>query len=171
VRVKLVYGEDRRIMKLSCLSKLFIFISGMLAVSWAWSSELQRLFTTPEERNALDDQRFRPPPPPPTTEELERSELPDPPRFITFNGMIQLAEYTTVWVNNSTQLTDRSFVVQANADATVSIILPKAKYIARLHAGQTLDTVNNAVLEAYQKFPEVNTVSRVNLRSWLKNWR
>jgi len=156
-------------MKLSFLIKLLVFLSGMLSVSLSWSDELQRLFTTRDERNALDINRFRPPPPPPTTEELEAFDLPDPPRFITFNGMIQLAEYTTVWINNSTQLTDKSFTVQANPDSTVLIILPKAKYVARLHAGQTLDTVNHQVLEAYQKFPDVNTVSRLHLRGWLKN--
>jgi|GEM_PF-2694515 len=158
-------------MKLSFLIKLLVFLSGMLPVSLAWSGELQRLFTTQDERNALDINRFRPPPPPPTTEELEAFDLPDPPRFITFNGMIQLAEYTTVWVNNSPQLTDKSFTVQANPDSTVLIILPKTQYVARLHPGQTLDTVNHQVLEVYQKFPDVNTVSRLYLRGWLKNWQ
>ncbi|MEZ5671647.1 MAG: hypothetical protein R3E08_04375 [Thiotrichaceae bacterium] len=149
---------------------LLIFISGF-QIPQAQSEELQRLFTTPDERNALNENRFRPPPPPPTAQELETFDLPDPPRFITFNGLMQQLEYTTVWVNGSTKLTDKSFMVQINPDKTVSIVLPKAKFVVRLRAGQTLDTVNNEILEAYQKFPDVNTVTHSPLNRWLKNWR
>jgi hypothetical protein len=171
VYVELVCGEGGGIVKLLLIISQLICMGWLLYAPMTFSGELQRLFTTPEERNALNENRFRPPPPPPSAQELETFDLPDPPRFITFNGMMQQSEDTTIWVNNSSQLTDKSFVVRANADATVSITLPKAKYVARLRAGQTLDTLNNEILEAYQKFPEVNTVTRLPLRGWLKNWQ
>lgn len=127
----------------------FCLIISLLYIPLGWSVELQRLFTTQEERSHLDETRFSPPKPP-TEQELKTLELPDPPRFITFNGMVRLPQYTTIWVNNSSQLNQQTFQIQPNADATISIILPKTKKMMRLHAGQTLDTVNYQILEAYQ---------------------
>lgn len=153
-------------MKLLRFYNGLILVIGGLYFQTVWSGELQRLFTTPEERRELDENRFRPPPPPPTDQELKTLELPDPPRFITFNGMVHLPQYTTIWVNNSSQLNQHSFQVQPNADSTISIILPKTKLTVRLYAGQTVDTVNNQILEAYQPIVESSSPSPSN--SWLK---
>lgn len=154
-------------MKSRTLRNGLLLIISVLHFQVVWGGELQRLFTTPEERRALDENRFRPPPPPPTDQELKTQELPDPPRFITFNGMVHLPQYTTIWVNNDSQLNQQSFQVQPNTDSTISIILPKTKVTTRLHAGQTLDTANNQVLEAYQ--PIVESTLSAHSKSWLKN--
>lgn len=156
--------------------KSFIFynslclIISLSVVPLVWSVELQRLFTTPEERHSLDETRFNPPPPP-SDQELKTLELPDPPRFITFNGMVQLPQYTTIWVNNNSQLNQQTFQIQPNADSTISIILPKTKTMVRLQAGQTLDTVNNQILETYQLLSELKPVTTSNSESKSANPR
>lgn len=165
---QLVHCKDQRVMKSEILYNtllIFIFYAPMV-----WSGELQRLFTTPEQRHSLDESRFNPPPPP-TVQELKTLELPDPPRFITFNGMVHLPQYTTIWVNNSSQLNQQTFQVQPNADATISIILPKTKVTVRLYAGQTFDTINNKILEVYQPVAESNPLTPSNADNGLKNIR
>ncbi len=156
-------------MKFLATCNLLCLIFSVLHIPTAWSVELQRLFTTPEERRSLDESRFRPPPPPPTAQEIKTLELPEPPRFITFNGMVHLPQYTTIWVNNSSQLNQQSFQVQPNTDSTISIILPKTKTVVRLYAGQTLDTVNNQILEAYQPVIESKSMNTFNSDAGLKN--
>ncbi len=115
----------------------------------AYAGILGRLFTTPEERAALNAERSKPPvtkikrkpeplplPPPPPP--------PEPPLYITFNGLVKRNNGPPiVWINESNELEQEGFTVELDkmTGITVPIFLFIAKRRIWLKPGQTINTL------------------------------
>jgi hypothetical protein len=128
---------------------------------------LQRLFTTPQERAALNAERSKPPPPlpipptakrskpPPTTSEQKHPSTPKSPSYITFNGLIIRSDgQPTVWINGSNDLFQQGFTVELEKiadDLSVPIVLSNSKQRIFLKPGQTVNTLDGTIQEHFEK--------------------
>jgi hypothetical protein len=121
-----------------------ILILGLLTLSQTTQAEgLERLFTTAQERQKLNDIRTNPPPPPGTEE-------PTAPPHITFNGLVTRSDGpTTVWVNGSEELHRSGFNIDIDKreDISVPITLTKARQELWLKPGQTVSTLDGKIVE------------------------
>ncbi len=121
------------------------------------AKELQRLFTTAQERAVLNANREEPPPPPrlPTTDSATPSSVaprPKPPRYITFNGFIKRSQgQTTLWINDSQDLFRQGFSVELDkiTEKTVPILLSNKRRID-LKPGQSVNTLNGTIKENWE---------------------
>ncbi len=115
----------------------------------AQAEGLQRLFTTAQERAALNAERAKPPPPkrPPIIEETSQ---PNPPFFITFNGLVIRSHgQRIVWINGSNELFQQDFTVELDKmsdDFSVPIILSHSKQRIWLKPGQTVKIQDNRLV-------------------------
>lgn len=139
---------------------IITLFSSLFSVS---AEELQRLFTTPVERQQLNRERDdpkQPDPPPPEPEPLVLPELPKLPPQITVNGLIKRSRGdSTVWINEvpqtvpkaGSQTVQESFTIDFNKidSFTVPIIITKNGQKLPLKPGQTIDTVENKVGEHF----------------------
>jgi hypothetical protein len=111
---------------------------------------LQRLFTTPQQRKALDKERTQPPPPPPGKEQKP------PPRYITFNGLVtRSVGPTTIWMNNESGSFQEGFKIeeQQRQGLIIPIQLAGQKKGFTLKPGQTLNTLNGEIQENFELEP------------------
>jgi len=111
---------------------------------------LSRLFTTAQQRAALNAERDKPPidPPPPQKR----------PRYITFNGLIVRSQGpSTVWINGSNNLFQPDFRVELDqkADITVPIFLYNSKQTIQLKPGQTVNTLDGTIKDNFKQ-PSLN---------------
>jgi hypothetical protein len=125
---------------------LTILVLGMLNFyQCAYAGKLGRLFTTPEERAALNAERSKPPIPLVTKiEKKPEPPPPPPPLYITFNGLVKRNNGTpVVWINESNELKQEGFTVELDkmTGITVPIFLSKAKRRIWLKPGQTINTL------------------------------
>jgi len=99
---------------------------------------LNRLFTTPDQRRRLDEARRFPPLPP----------------IIRFDGISQVKGKrgirSVIWINGTTEFSDGSFTVKANKDTSITVTLLLYRRSFVLLPGQSLDTVNQQVVEFYK---------------------
>ena len=110
----------------------------------AFAGTLGRLFTTPEERAALNAERSKPPIPIVTKTKIEKY-TPPPPLHITFNGFVKRNNGSPiVWINESNELEQEGFTVELDkmTGITVPIYLSKAKRRIWLKPGQTINTLD-----------------------------
>lgn len=121
-----------------------ILILSLLTLTQTTRAEgLERLFTTAQERQQLNDIRTNPPPPPGTEE-------PAAPPHITFNGLVTRSDGpTTVWVNGSDELVRQGFKIDIDnrEDISVPIALTKQKQEIWLKPGQTVSTLDGKIVE------------------------
>jgi len=100
---------------------------------------LNRLFTTPDQRRRLDEAR----------------RFPPLPARIRFDGISQVKgkrrTRSVIWINGSTDYLDGSFTVQVNEDTSITVTLLLYRRSFVLLPGQTLDTVNQQVVEFYKE--------------------
>lgn len=104
---------------------------------------LDRLFTTRQEREALDRNRrdYEP-------------DYPAPPQYIKFDGIAGVngdSNRVHVWINGSPGFQHESVSIRVNKDRrsiTVTLVGYGRSY--RLLVGQTLDTANGQVVEFYK---------------------
>jgi hypothetical protein len=123
----------------------------------ASAKELQRLFTTAQDRAILNAKREEPPPAPPlpTTGSATPSPVaprPKPPRYITFNGLIKRSHGpTTLWINDSQDLFRQGFSVELDkiTEKTVPIFLSNKRRI-ELKPGQSVNTLNGTIKENWE---------------------
>ncbi len=123
----------------------------------ASAKELQRLFTTAQDRAILNAKREEPPPAPPlpTTGSATPSPVaprPKPPRYITFNGLIKRSHGpTTLWINDSQDLFRQGFSVELDkiTEKTVPIFLFNKRRI-ELKPGQSVNTLNGTIKENWE---------------------
>jgi hypothetical protein len=144
-------------MTMSIRSTILILLWGFSFYPFAYAANLERLFTTHEERAVLDAGR-----PPitvhPTTDEGgPGKELPEPPLHITFNGlMTRSQEPAIVWINgsqiNGSNKVQEGFIVELDKmyGITVPIFLSKARQRCFLKPGQTLNTQDKRVQENFE---------------------
>ena len=112
---------------------------------------LQRLFTTPQQRNELNELRKNPPPPP-----GETKILPKLPPYITFNGLVtRSVGPTTIWMNNEDSLFQEGFKIeeQQRQGLNIPIQLAGQKKGFTLKPGQTLNTLNGEIQENFELEP------------------
>lgn len=128
----------------------------------AFADELQRLFTTPLERQQLNRERDNPALPLPP-KAVEPPPLPEPPKLpprITITGLIKRSHgHSTVWINDvpqtvtksSSQTVQEGFTVDFNKieGFTVPIVITKNGQQLPLKPGQTVDTVENKISERF----------------------
>jgi hypothetical protein len=116
------------------------------ASSVCYADNLQRLFTTPDERIELDRLRNR--------IEVISPDIPEPPKNITFNGII-IRDQTpiAVWVNGSPETKQEGFSVQVNQakNTAIPIFLSKSGREAWLQPGQTVNTQNDKIVENFDE--------------------
>ncbi len=125
------------------------------------AQDLGRLFTSPEERAALDASRNRPPPPAvpvapePTPVDVEEPQPPVP--SVTVQGIVRRSRGpNTVWVNgqNSTQGITPEQGIRADAQHLIGdkvpIRIPGISVGLGLKSGQTYDTGTGQIVDIYQ---------------------
>lgn len=128
-----------------------ILILSLLTLSQAtWAGGLERLFTTAQERQQLNDLRTNPPPPPGMVE-------PAAPPQITFNGLVTRSDGAiTVWINGSEELHQSGFNVDIDKreGIAVPITLIKARQEIWLKPGQTVSTLDGKIVENQSSTPK-----------------
>jgi hypothetical protein len=120
-----------------CLSSLSLPSSG---------EGLQRLFTTPQQRDELNELRKNPHP---GTE----PPVPQPPPYITFNGLVtRSVGPTTLWMNNESSRFQEGFKVDEpqRQGLVVPIQLAGQRTGFTLKPGQTLNTLNGEIQENFE---------------------
>ena len=121
-----------------------------------------RLFFTPEQREALDQQRRiaiananRPAVAKP---EAEKPKLP--PRDMTLNGVIRRSDgETTVWVNGKPLhggFAEADIAPGSIGREGVAVTLPGSSKRVELKVGQTVDATTGAVEESYARRPRAS---------------
>ena len=154
-------------------STILILLWGISFYPFADAANLERLFTTPEERGVLDAGRSTiiivdpPEPVKPGLLELE------PPLHITFNGLMTRSQGPAiVWINgskiNESNKVQQGFIVELDKmyGTTVPIFLSKAQQRCFLKPGQTLNTQDKRVQEKFepaQENPDEVKLSCINL--------
>ncbi|MGH8584185.1 MAG: hypothetical protein ACREWG_15695 [Gammaproteobacteria bacterium] len=129
------------------------------------AQDLGRLFTSPEERAALDASRNRPPPPAvpvaPEPTPVEAEEPPPPVSFVTVQGIVRRSRGpNTVWVNgeNSTYGLAPEQGVRVDSsqarEGTVPVRVRNPRLDVGLKPGQTLDPATARVVDIYQRGTE-----------------
>ncbi len=137
-------------------SSTIIFLILLLISQLTPAEGLLRLFTTVQERAALNAERLKPKKPtiktkpviipPPVTRKIKP---PKPPDYITFNGFILgKNRQAIVWINNSTDLVQQGFRVKLDKlteELSVEIILSNSQQRIFLKPGQTFNTLNGTI--------------------------
>ena len=121
------------------------------------AKELQRLFTTAQERAVLNAKREEPAlaPPLPPTDSATTSPVAlrtKQPRYITFNGLIKRSQGpTTLWINDSPDLFRQGYSVELDkiTEKTVPILLSNKRRI-ELKPGQSVNTLNGTIKENWE---------------------
>ncbi len=114
--------------------------------------ELMRLLTTPMEREKIDKLR--------SWQEANvylNKDIPEPPPYITFNGIIKRSDgNVTLWVNDAQKIQQKGFEIKVEAveDISLPILLAKTNQVIYLKPGQTIDILNGKTLESYDKLKE-----------------
>lgn len=137
--------------------------------TFSYAVDLQRLFTTPQQRYELDENRYQQAqeeakkmqqmkPIQGTTEDGQEINLPNPPPHITFNGFLQKSgKKPMVWINGSNNLPEfeeAGYAIHLNRDQTsISVKLRKRNLTITLLPGETLDTINIKKLQPYEFQP------------------
>ncbi len=148
------------------LTILILLLWGFSFDPFAYAANLERLFTTPEERAVLN--AGRPPKitdPPPTGVKLVKPgplEL-EPPLHITFNGLMTRSQGPAmVWINgskiNESNKVQQGFIVEIDKmyGVTVPIFLSRARQRCFLKPGQTLNTQNKRLQENFEPVKQEN---------------
>ena len=138
--------------------KLGVGYSSLLFL-WLWSvpqqslgAGLQRLFTTPQQRNELNELRKNPN----RNNNKETEIVPKVPPYITFNGLVtRSVGPTTLWVNNENSLFQEGFRIeeQQRQGLNIPIQLAGQNQGFTLKPGQTLNTLNGEIQENFELEP------------------
>jgi len=130
----------------------YLLMALLLLANGAVSADsLGRFFLAPQERVRLEALRQR--------IGIDATISRPASAVITLNGLVQRSQgKTTVWVNNIPQRGDESHqgVIVFTAEATprhIPLKLPNSGRIVVLKAGQTINTANGAIHDAYQRPP------------------
>ncbi|SDL63583.1 hypothetical protein SAMN05216517_101655 [Janthinobacterium sp. OK676] len=132
---------------------LCALLAGAVPSIQAQGPQLGRLFSTPEQRSALDAQRYgkpaadpalaappAPPPPPP----------PGPP--VELNGVMRRSSgRSTVWLNQAPQNEPHNSLARGK-DNTLSLTLSNGQVVL-LKPGQRYDPASGTVTEAQETRP------------------
>mgnify|MGYP003600433206 CR=1 FL=1 len=132
---------------------LCALLAGAVPSLQAQVPQLGRLFSTPEQRSALDAQRYgkpaagpavtAPPPPPPPPP-------PGPP--VELKGVVQRSSgRSTVWLNETPQTEPHNSLARGR-DSTLSLRLSTGQVVL-LKPGQRYDPATGAVTEAPESQP------------------
>ena len=126
---------------------------GCCFVNTSHAETIQRLFTTPEQRYSLEQERLKPAP---TKEEVESFELPEPPKYIVFNGLLKQNDGNMmVWINGSNQLNfhNQSYYIELDeAQETISVVLRQQNNLRiALQPGEVLETESERIFQAYEQ--------------------
>ncbi len=148
-----------------------------MAVVWAvpmalQGAELGRLFTTPQERAALDKLRREGPKPVAAPEELAPPEQPEqipeatPPQPITVNGLVRRSDgANTVWINGVNSLEgefdSQGFQVdprRIHGDRVTVTVSGRPVRSIEMRPGQTFDPAMGRMGDVYQVPQEASRV-------------
>lgn len=113
---------------------------------------VQRLFTTPEQRYALEQERLKPAP---SKEEIESFELPEPPKYIVYNGLSRKNNGDIIiWVNGSRNINvnKQSYYIELNeTDDSIFVVLKQRNNLRiALQPGEVLETQSERIFQAYE---------------------
>jgi len=131
-----------------------ICLSLLLTISFSQelkaNQSLQRLFTTAQERTALNKERSKVKLAQLTkiTTKQKTKLPPNVPRYITFNGLVTRSNGPpAVWINGNNALSQQGFIVELDNinELSVPIFLFDSKQTILLKPGQTVNTQDGAV--------------------------
>ncbi len=130
---------------------LLVFL-GFIIADHSDAETIHRLFTTPEQRYGLEQERLKPAP---SKEEVESFELPEPPKYIIFNGLYRKNNGDImIWVNGSNKLNfkKQSYYIELNeADNSVFVVLKQRNNLRiALQPGEVLETQSERIFQAYE---------------------
>ncbi|MDM8561164.1 hypothetical protein [Candidatus Parabeggiatoa sp. HSG14] len=141
------------------LTILCSFSQPLYAKESTLTKKLLRLFTTVQERTAINKEREKKPPltvfPPTGTGD---EDFPPPPPMIgslTFNGLVKRSQGTnTVWINGSENIFQPTFTVDVNKiadDLSVPIFLTNSAQEIILRPGQSVNTIDGSIEENFKQ--------------------
>ncbi len=143
-----------------------IFLLLLMLFQITRAEGLLRLFTTAQERAALNAERskLRLQPTPstiksdqPITPITPVEKLPHLPRYITFNGLVIRPQgQPIVWINGHHGLSQQGFTVELDKitdELSVPVVLSHSKQRFWLKPGQTVDTLNGTIMEDFVETP------------------
>jgi hypothetical protein len=127
-------------------SRFLTLLLTLSQVTPAAGEGLLRLFTTAQERAALNAERLKLQKPSIEKKPARAIIPPKPPNYITFNGLIRVNNREPiVWINNSTDIVQQGFRVELTEELSVVIILSNSQQRIILKPGQTLNTLNGTI--------------------------
>jgi hypothetical protein len=144
------------------INKLFLLLFSLFLLHFSQTllaNDLLRLFTTPAERQALETElhkRRR-------TETRIPSPTDQPPRYITFDGLVTRSQGpSTIWLNKHNNLYQQGFTVKLDntTQPSVSIVLSNTKKPIFLKPGQTVDTLDGTIKENYEHSLTIQELSQ-----------
>ncbi len=138
-------------MKIFIRATILVLIGLLSCYQLTHAKDMGRLFTTPQERAALNAERSKPHFP--STQAIKKQSLPDPPTYITFNGVITRSQgLPMVWINGSHKLFQPGFKVELDkmVGISVPIFLSKAKQRIWLKPVQTINTLDGTIQENFE---------------------
>ncbi len=133
--------------------RLMLILILFTTIHKAHAETVQRLFTTPEQRHILEQERLKPAP---TKQAVDSFELPEPPKYIIFNGLSRKNNGdTTIWVNGSNKLDfkKKSYYIELGEQQDTVFVVLKQRNNLRiaLQPGQVLDTKSERIFQVYEK--------------------
>ncbi|MDM8566772.1 hypothetical protein QUF74_14105 [Candidatus Halobeggiatoa sp. HSG11] len=126
---------------------IYLLILLMAFAPLVSANNLQRLFTTAQERMELEVNRNKP-----EYEPIEKKV----PNYITVNGLIiRSNQPTTVWVNNSNDIYQDGFIVKLNEvdKLKTPIFLSDSERVISLKPGQTVNVLDGQITDSFKKIP------------------
>jgi len=133
--------------------KGYILLLFIISCQYCLADELERLFTTAEQRTRLNSTRIQKPPTkpgePPTTD--------FPSREVTLNGLVIRSQGpTTVWIDGQEELYQQDYTVKLEQQSgiQVPVELKRSQKTILLKPGQSVNTLNGKITQNYDKPPK-----------------
>lgn len=162
-------------MRMRAVALVVVLMASSVSAPQLHAQRLGRLFTTPEQRSALDEIRtqaqfdqpeLEPEPEPEMSSLVTVTEQPRGPTIsnLTINGVVRRSGgRTTVWVNGHEvdrgDVTREGVLVESatRRSEAVRLRLPSGTQTIALRPGQRIDIGTGTVLEAYDQQPTADT--------------
>ncbi|MDM8569680.1 hypothetical protein QUF50_09265 [Thiotrichales bacterium HSG1] len=126
---------------------IYLLILLLISAPLVSADNLQRLFTTVQERMELEVNRNKS-----KSEPVEQKA----PSYITMNGLIiRSNKVTTVWVNDSNETYQEGFTVQLDGvnELKTPIFLSDSEQVILLKPGQTVNVLDGQIIDNFKKKP------------------
>ncbi|MDY6993900.1 MAG: hypothetical protein SVR94_15035 [Pseudomonadota bacterium] len=131
--------------------KGYILLLSIISCQYCLADELERLFTTAEQRTRLNSTRIQKP-----ISEEEEEDGGISSREVTLNGLVIRSKGpTTVWIDGQEELYQQDFTVKLDQQTgiQVPVELKGSQKTILLKPGQSVNTLNGKITQNYDKPP------------------